>query len=245
VAQTILGRIGQLVQANINAILDQAEDPEKMLDQLVRDYTKSISDAEEAVAQTVGSLRLAEDDQREALEASKEWGQKAIAASRKADEVRRTGSGGDGGRFDELAKVALRRQLSYEEQARTQDSQITQQRELTEKLKQGLNKLRAKREELVHKRNELVSRAKMARAQTQVQRAVKSVSVMDPTTELNRFEDRVRREEALARGREEVAISSLEEQFEQLESGEDEAEVEARFAQLKSGQPVGQLTRGS
>jgi phage shock protein A len=218
VAQTILGRIGQLVQANINAILDQAEDPEKMLDQLVRDYTKSIADAEEAVAQTVGNLRLAEDDQREALEASKEWGQKAIAASRKADEVRRSGSGADGGRFDELAKVALRRQLSYEEQARTQDSQITQQRELTEKLKQGLNKLRAKREELV--------------------------SVMDPTSELNRFEERVRREEALARGREEVAISSLEEQFEQLESGEDEAEVEARFAQLKSGQPVGQLTRG-
>ena len=244
-AQTILGRIGQLVQANINAILDQAEDPEKMLDQLLRDYTKNIGEAEEAVAQTVGNLRLAEDDHREALEASTEWGQKALAASRKADELRTAGSAADADRFDELAKVALRRQVSYEEQSRTQQAQITQQRELTEKLKVGLNKLRAKREELVQKRDELVSRAKMARAQTKVQQAVKSVSVMDPSSELNRFEERVRREEAMARGREEVAVSSMEEQFAQLESGEDEAEVEARFAQLKAGQPVGQLSRGS
>jgi phage shock protein A len=243
--QTILGRIGQLVSANINALLDQAEDPERMLDQLVRDYTNNISEAEEAVAQTVGNLRLAEDDEREATQAAQEWGEKAAAASRKADQVRASGSTGEADRFDELAKVALRRQVNYEQQARTLETQVSQQTELTNKLKDGLNKLRARREELVQKRDELVSRAKMARAQTQVQRAVKSVSVLDPASELNRFEERVRREEALTRGREEVAASSLDEQFAQLESGEDEAEVEARFAQLKAGEPVAQLSRGS
>lgn len=234
-AQTVLGRIGQLLQANINALLDQAEDPERMLDQLLRDYTSSISEAEEAVAQTVGNLRLAEDDQREAQGAANEWGEKAAAASRKADELRRAGSGKEADRFDDLAKVALRRQLGYEEQARTLETQITQQTALTDKLKQGLNKLREKREDLVQKRTELISRVKMARAQSKVQVAVKSVSVMDPTSELKRFEERVRREEALARGREEVAVASLEEQFEELESDEDEAEVESRFAHLKSG----------
>jgi phage shock protein A len=243
--QTIIGRMAQLVSANINAILDQAEDPEKMLDQLVRDYTNNIAEAEEAVAVTVGNLRLAEDDQREAVQAADEWGDKAGAASRKADQIRTSGTGGEADRFDELAKVALRRQVSYEQQANTLKSQITQQTELTDKLKDGLNRLRSKREELVQKRDELVSRAKMARAQSQVQRAVKSVSVMDPASELNRFEERVRREEALARGRDEVAASSLDEQFEQLESGEDEAEVEARFSQLKAGQPVAQLSRGN
>jgi phage shock protein A len=242
--QTILGRIGQLVSANINALLDQAEDPEKLLDQLVRDYTNNIAEAEEAVAVTVGNLRLTEDDQREATQAAQEWGEKAAAASRKADQVRSGGTGSEADRFDELAKVALRRQVSYEQQASTLKTQITQQTALTDKLKDGLNRLRSKREELVQKRDELVSRSKMARAQTQVQQAVKSVSVMDPASELNRFEDRIRREEALARGREEVAASSLDEQFEQLESGEDEAEVEARFAQLKSGQQVAQLSRG-
>ena len=76
---TILGRIGQLVRANINALLDSAEDPEKMLDQLVRDFTNNIAEAEEAVAQTVGNLRLLEDDQREATQARQEWGDKARA----------------------------------------------------------------------------------------------------------------------------------------------------------------------
>jgi phage shock protein A len=58
---------------------------------------------------------------------------------------------------------------------------------------------------------------------------------MDPTSELSRFEERVRRQEAQVRGREEVAASSIEEQFESLESAEEEQEVEARLAELKSG----------
>ena len=88
---SILGRISQLVRANINAILDSAEDPEKMLDQLVRDFTNNIAEAEEAAAQTIGNLRMVEDDAREARAASAEWLDKAKAASRRADELRTAG----------------------------------------------------------------------------------------------------------------------------------------------------------
>jgi len=226
--------MGQLVRANINAMLDRAEDPEKMLDQLIRDFTNNIREAEEAVAQTVGNLRLLEDDNREAEQAKAEWGQKAAAASKKADELRAAGNISEADRFDELAKVALRRQISFEDQLKTFSVQIAQQTELTDKLKDGLNKLRLRREELVQKRDELVSRARLAKAQTQVQEAVREVSVMDPTSELSRFEERVRREEARARGMEEVAASSLEEQFAELEDSEDALEVEARLAALKT-----------
>jgi phage shock protein A len=235
-AQTsILGRIGQLVRANINAILDSAEDPEKMLDQLVRDFTNNIAEAEEAVAQTIGNLRLVEDDAREARQAVDEWGGKAAAASRRADELRSEGNAKEADRFDELAKIAIRRQISYESQAKTLESQAAQQTELADKLKDGLNKLRARREELVQKRDELVSRAKMAQAQAHVQATMKSVSVMDPTSEIARFEERIRRQEAQVRGMEEVSASSLEEQFASLEADEDELEVEARLASLKGG----------
>ena len=232
---SILGRIGQLVRANINAILDSAEDPEKMLDQLVRDFTNNIAEAEEAVAQTIGNLRLVEDDAREAREAVAEWGSKAAAASRRADDLRASGSTAEADRFDDLAKIAIRRQISYEEQAKTLETQASQQTELADKLKDGLNKLRVRREELVQKRDELVSRAKMAQAQRQVQTSLKSVSVLDPTSELSRFEERVRRQEAQVRGMEEVAASSLEEQFASLDSMDDELEVDARLAQLKGG----------
>ena len=235
-AQTsILGRVSQLVRANINAILDSAEDPERMLDQLVRDFTNNIAEAEEAVAQTIGNLRLIEDDAREARSASAEWLDKAKAASRRADELRSAGNSAEADRFDDLAKVALRRQVAFEEQTRTLETQVAAQTELADKLKDGLNKLRVKREELVQKRDELVARAKMAQAQSAVQASLQSVSVMDPTSELSRFEERVRRQEAQVRGREEVAASSIEAQFESLESDSDEAEVEARLAELKAG----------
>ena len=236
---TILGRIGQLMRANINAMIDSAEDPEQMLDQLVRDFTNNIAEAEEAVAQTVGNLRLLEEDHKEAQQALSDWGSKAQAAARKADEARSGSNSADASRFDELAKIAIRRQISFESSVKTFESQIAQQTELTESLKDGLNKLRAKREELVQKRDELVSRAKMASAQRQVQEAVRDVSVMDPTSELNRFEERVRREEAMARGMNEVAASSLEEEFASLDDADTEAEVEARLSQMRSGAGTG------
>ena len=75
----------------------------------------------------------------------------------------------------------------------------------------------------------------MAQAQEQVQVSLQSVSVLDPTSEIARFEEGIRRQEAMVRGREEVAASSLEEQFASLDDDEDEIEVETRLAQLKTG----------
>jgi len=237
--QSILGRIGQLIQANVNALIDSAEDPEKMLDQIIRDYTRSVADAEQAAAVTVGNLRLLEDDYREASDAVHEWGQKALAASRKADELRAGGQSAEADRFDGLARVALQRQLGYEEQARTLQTQVSQQSQLTTQLKQGLDALRAKREELVQRRNQLVSRSRMAGARVQLQTALQNASVMDPSSEISRFEERVQREEAYAAGLEEVSTDTIDAQFAQLEAQDNDEEVESRFAQLKadSGRP--------
>jgi len=231
---TILGRVGQLLRANINAMLDGAEDPEKMLDQLVRDFTNNMSEAEDAVAQTIGNLRMVEDDAKEASAAEADWASKATAASRKADELRAAGNVADADKFDDLAKLALSRQISFENQVKTFQTQIDQQTVLVDQLKDGLNKMRVRRDELVQKRDELVARAKMAKAQTQVQTTLKNVSVMDPTSELSQYEDKIRHQEALARGMAEVNANSIDEQFAALQGQEDSAEVEARLAALKA-----------
>ena len=84
-------------------------------------------------------------------------------------------------------------------------------------------------------RDELVGRSKMARAQIRVQQALDNVSALDPTAELDRFEERVIREEATAQGMGEAGSLSFEEEIAQLEKREDEREVEARLARLKSG----------
>jgi phage shock protein A len=233
-ARTILGRLGQLVRANVNALIDGAEDPERMLDQLVRDFSSSISEAEAAVAQAIGNLRMLEEDRDESLEAAEEWGRKAAAAAARADQVR-VDDPQESDRFDELAKVALRRQISFEREIESFDQQILQQTEMTDKLKNGLDKIRLKREELTRRRNELVSRAKMAEAQSSVQDAVRGVSVLDPSSELGRFEDRIRREEARVRGMEEVTASSIEAQFDALDEVGDDLEVDARLQALRQG----------
>ncbi|MFJ9806623.1 PspA/IM30 family protein [Streptomyces sp. NPDC101158] len=231
--QTILGRVAQLAKANINALLDQAEDPQKMLDQLIRDYSSNITEAEEAVAATIGNLRLMEQDHREDVGAAKEWGEKALAASRKADELRAGGQQAEADRFDNLAKVALGRQLQSEKEARTAEPTIAAQTEVVAKLRSGLDQMKAKLGELQAKRDELVARARSAHAQNTMMDAVKNIDVLDPTSELSRFEDKVRREEARALGKQELAASSLDAQFEQLDALGDQAEIEARLAALK------------
>ncbi|MGO1769191.1 MAG: PspA/IM30 family protein [Microbacterium sp.] len=233
--QSIFGRISTLVRANINAMIDQAEDPEKMLDQLIRDFTNNIADAEAAIAETIGGLRLLERDYEEDKQTAAEWGNKAIAASRKADELRTGGDTAGGDKFDNLAKVALQRQITAEKEAKDAEPQIASQTEVVEKLKSGLHGMKSKLTDLKSKRNELVARAKTAEAQNRVHDAVKSIDVMDPTSDLGRFEEKVRRQEALATGKAELAASSLDAQFEQLDDVGELTEVEARLASLKSG----------
>ncbi|MFD8572333.1 PspA/IM30 family protein [Streptomyces sp. NPDC057694] len=233
--QTILGRVAQLAKANINALLDGAEDPQKMIDQLIRDYTNNIAEAEEAVATTIGNLRMLEQDHKDDVDAAAEWGGKALAASKKADELRAAGTAADADRFDNLAKVALGRQLQSEKEAKDAEPTIAAQTEVVGKLKAGLDQMKTKLTELQSKRDQLVARAKTAQAQNQMLDAAKNIDVLDPTSELGRFEDKVRREEAKALGKQELAESSLDAQFEQLDTLGDAAEIEARLAALKSG----------
>ncbi|UCR90178.1 PspA/IM30 family protein [Mycetocola spongiae] len=233
--QSIFGRITTLAKANINALLDSAEDPQKILDQLVRDYTNSIADAESAIAETIGNLRLLEDDHKMDVNAAAEWGGKALAASAKADEYRAAGNAADADKFDNLAKIAIQRQIGAENEARAAEPQIASQTDIVNKLKAGLTSMKQKLEELKSKRSELVARAKSAEAQSKVADAVKSIDILDPTSEVSRFEDKIRREEAKVRGAAELASSSLDAQFESLDDLGELSEVDARLAALKAG----------
>lgn len=233
--QSIFGRIAQLAKANINALLDQAEDPQKMLDQMVRDYKSNIQEAEGAVAQTIGNLRMLEDDYNEDVKAASDWGQKALAASKKADDFRGAGDNINAEKFDNLAKVALQRQITSENEAKSAAPSIASQTEVVEKLKQGLQQMQGKLNELANKRNELIARSKTASAQAQVNDSLKSIDIMDPTSEVSRFEEKIRREEAKVRGQNELAASSLDAQFNSLEDLGEQTEIEARLAALKTG----------
>lgn len=231
--QTVLGRISQLAKANINALLDRAEDPGTMIDQLIRDYRNNIAEAQDAVAQTIGNLRLAEQDHAADVAAAADWGRKALAASGRADQLRAAGEAADADRYDNLAKAALSRQITAERDAATAEPMIASQAEVVEKLKSGLAAMKERLADLQTRRDSLVARQKSAEAQSKVQGAFSAVDVLDPTSEIARFEEKVRRDEAHAAGQVEVAASSIEAQFEELETSGEALEVEARLAALK------------
>jgi phage shock protein A len=231
---SILGRMSQLARANINAILDRAEDPEVMLNQLVVDFTNSIADAEEAVAHTIANTRMAEEDLRIDREASGEWGRKAAAASAKADDLRGTGDTAGADKFDSLAKLALSRQISFEREVTDAEPRIAQMNATVDELKNGLTIMHTKLEDLKNRRSQLIARARAAEAQAQVQQSMSSIDVMDPTSELSRFEDRIRSQEAMVQGRAEAQATTLEDQFAELDDYSEDAVVEARLAALKN-----------
>jgi phage shock protein A len=169
-----------------------------------------------------------------AATATPEPAAEAAAASRKADELRAAGQTPEADRFDGLARVAIERQLKAEQEVKQAEPLIASQTEIVEKLKTGLQQMKGKLDELQTTRDQLIARKKSAAAQAQVQDAVRSVDLMDPTSEVARFEEKIRREEARVAGRAELAASSLDAQFESLEDSSRNADVEARLAALKA-----------
>jgi phage shock protein A len=229
-AQSILGRTTQMARANILAMLDAADDPQAMLDQMIRDYRTCILEAEDAVTQMLGNLRLMESDAQEAKENAHAWANQARAAGDRADQLRAAGNATEAERFDNLARIAIGRQLTCERDAARFEPIIAGQTVVTDRLKTGLMQMHTKLDDLNRKRDEPVGRARPVEAGG---RAVPSaINAMDPAAELSRFEEKIRRAEARVSGRE-LMPSTVDIQFEALDDAARDAEVEARLATLK------------
>ncbi|GHF00703.1 hypothetical protein GCM10018785_74640 [Streptomyces longispororuber] len=228
---TILGRVTRLAKARTHTVLDLAEDPRQVFERLVRDYTDTIEEAERAAAAAAADLRLLRQDQEEDLRAAVAWAARARDTSRRADVLRAAGNAAAADRFDRLAKVALGRQVRAEREAADAEPVIAAQGDMVARLKEGLDSMRIKLTELRSARDRAAARARAAEG---APGGTGGADVLDPRGELGRFEEKVRREEARALGRPEPAASPLDDQFERVESLDDEAEVEARLAALKA-----------
>ena len=239
--QTIFARITNLMRANIHAALDAAEDPEKALDLFVLDFTTNIADAETAVAETIGSLRLLEKDYRDTQASVDSWGAKALAAANRANTHRAQGDAAGVERYERLAAQAVRKQLAAEDRVHALTPQIEEQTAVVDQLKNGLSTMRERLSELKDKRNEMVARTRTVDAQERMVTAVSAVNSADPTQQIGRFEDSLSRREATVRGRAEIAAASMDAQFDELTSLDAEDRVQARLAQLTQRATAKQL----
>ena len=137
--QSIFGRISQLLRANINALLDSAEDPQMMLDQLVRDYTNSIADAESAIAETIGNLRLLERDHAGRRGGGRRMGQQGHRGEPQGRRAARRRQHGRRRQVRQPRQDRARQQISSENEAKAAEPTIASQTEVVDKLKAGLD----------------------------------------------------------------------------------------------------------
>ena len=190
----IWDRFTTLLKSNINDLISRAENPEKMLDQIVVDMRNQLAKAKQQVAIAIADEKRLKDQAEGEYKAAQDWEQKAMLAIKE-------------GR-DDLAKQALVRQGEHFGHAQQLESTWTQHQAETEKLKNSLRDLNDKIEEAKRKKNLLLARQRRAQAQQRINETMSSMSEKSAFEAFARMEERIDQNERMLK-----ASSELEEEF--------------------------------
>ena len=205
----IFDRFRRVVKSNLNDMISKAENPEKMLNQLIVDMNQQLIESKKSVASAIADEKKIERQVKENLAGATEWERKAMLAVRAGK--------------DDLAKEALLRKQELDKTAAEYKEQWEAQHESVEKLKSALRSLQSKIEEASRKKNLLVARAKRAEAQKRIN---ETIGGMSDTSAFEAFEQMSQRmdqleaeNDAMLEIEDMTGKGTLEEQFAQLESG--------------------------
>ena len=158
----IFSRIKTVVSANVNDVISKAEDPEKMLNQLIIEMNEQLVQSKQAVALAIADEKKLQRDTESQLAQSQEWERKAMMAVNAGK--------------DDLAREALVRKQEYDNAYTEYKKQWDAQRAAVDKLKISLRELQNKIEEASRKKNLLIARSKRAQAQEKIQSTISSVA---------------------------------------------------------------------
>jgi phage shock protein A len=205
----IFDRFRTVVSSNINDMISKAENPEKMLNQLLIDMNEQMIESKKAVAMAIADEKKLEREAAENARQAEDWEKKAMLAVRS--------------NRDDLAKEALLRKQEYEGYATQLHAQWVAQKDSVEKLKVSLRELQNKIDEASRKKNILIARAKRAEAQDKINRTMSSLSGNKSAFDtFDRMSKKVDEMEARADATKELedatSGATLERQFAQLES---------------------------
>jgi phage shock protein A len=205
----IFSRLGSLIKSNINDLISRAEDPEKMLNQVLLDMKNSLVESKKQVAVAIADEKRLQKQYEGEIEKTKDWERKAMLAVRASD--------------DNLAKEALVRKQEHETLSTQYQQQWMSQKAAVDKLKEALRMLNSKIEEANRKRNILVARKKRAEAQKTIANTMSGLSDTSAFDTFDRMAAKIDQLEAEAEaGAElsgEITGDSLEAKFQKLESG--------------------------
>jgi phage shock protein A len=213
----LLERVATLVRANLNDLIDKAEDPEKMIKQVMLDMQNQLLQVKTQVAIAIADQHLLEKRQKENDDKVAEWRRKAELAVDKKQ--------------DDLARAALQRVESYRELSENFTQQMTDQKAQVENLKTALRQLDQKLIEAQAKSDLLVARHRRARAAGKASDAQLQFQGSSRSTTFDRMKHKVAHSEATAQARSEMVADDIEGRLAALEK---EDRIEQLLAEMKA-----------
>jgi phage shock protein A len=236
----IFDRLSSLLRSNINDLISRAENPEKMLNQLIVDMKTQLAKAKQQVASAIADEKKLQGDAEGLKKQAEDWERRAMLAVQE-------------GR-DDLAKQALGRYNEHLQGAQQLHETWLKHKAETDQLKLSLRQLNDKIEEAKRKKNILVARAKRAEAQQRIQETMSGMSDKSAFESFERMAEKIEATErkaiAAAEIQEEFSGDRLIRQFEQLEykgsSDQQLLELKAKMGLLPAGGggQAKQLNRG-
>jgi len=213
----LLERVSTLVRANLNDLIDKAENPEKMIKQVILDMQNQLLQVKTQVAIAIADQHLLERKQKDNEEKTAEWMRKAELAVGKKD--------------DDLARAALHRVESYRELAGNFTQQVADQKAQVENLKNALRQLEQKLTEAQAKADLLIAQQRRARAVGKAQDARSAMGDGSKIAAFDRMKQKVAHNEAVAQAKTELNAENVEDRFTALEKAD---RIEALLAELKA-----------
>ncbi|NEP17952.1 MAG: PspA/IM30 family protein [Leptolyngbya sp. SIO4C1] len=229
----LLDRISRIFRASLNSVVNQAEDPEKILEQTVADMQSDLIQLRQSVAQAIATQKRTERQHEQAQRMAQEWYQRAELALQKGEEA--------------LAKEALTRRKTYADTAQTMAAQLQQQEAVVAKLKENMRLLEGKITEARTKKDMYIARARSAQASQRLNEMIGQVGTGSAISAFEQMEEKITaletQSEAIAELNATTADSQLEQKFAALEGqpNEIDAELAAMKAQMLAGSDEAQL----
>ncbi len=213
---SILTRISTLINANINAMIDAAEDPEKMVEEYLRQMQSELTEARAATAMAMADETRLRSQYEQSKSQADDWQQKAELAVQHDD--------------DELAKEALTRRATAQKLVDTYNAQWTAQHDQVQELRDALAKLEAKIAEAEAKRDIVIAKTRRATTQEAITSAMQSVQGTTADESLGRLESQADERLARAQAMAQLSNQDLDSRFSDLET---EQQVNSDLAGLK------------
>ena len=213
----LLERVATLVRANLNDLIDKAEDPEKMIKQVILDMQNQLLQVKTQVAISIADQHVLEKKLKENEESERQWIKRAEMAVDKHDEA--------------LARAALERSMTYKNMGESLRQQVEDQKAQVENLKAALLKLQQKLVEAQSKSDTLIAQHRRSRAMNKANDASRAMGDDSNSAAFDRMKDKVQHTEAATQAKSELLSDDVDDRFAAMEK---EREIDRLLAELKA-----------